>query len=161
MLIIRLQRVGRKNDPSFRVVVTDSANSSKSGKFLEILGSYNPRKTAAKTILNIERIQYWLSKGAKLSDTMNNLLVAKKIITAEKINVASKKLGKKLTATIEAKKATDKKAEDAKKAEAEAKAKAEEEAKVEAEKPAEEEVAIEVPAVETPVEEIVAPVEAV
>ena len=156
MLIIRLQRVGRKNDPSFRVVVTDSANSSKSGKFLEILGSYNPRKTAAKTILNIERIQYWLSKGAKLSDTMNNLLVSKKIITADKINVASKKLGKKLTATIEAKKATDKKAEDAKKAEAEAKAKAkaEEEAKAEAEKPAEE-VVPETPVVETSIEETI------
>ncbi|MFA6416357.1 MAG: 30S ribosomal protein S16 [Candidatus Paceibacterota bacterium] len=147
MLIIRLQRVGRKNDPSFRVLVTESTNSSKSGKFLEILGSYNPRKTAAKTILNAERIQYWLSKGAKLSDTMNNLLVAKKIITADKVNVASKKLGKKITASIEAKKATEKKAEEAKKAEEDAKAKAEEEAKAEAAKPAEE-VATEAPATE-------------
>ncbi len=80
-------------------------------------------------------------------------MVSKKIITADKINVASKKLGKKLTATIEAKKATDKKAEDAKKAEAEAKAKAEEEAKAEAEKPAEE-VAPEALVAETTVEEV-------
>jgi small subunit ribosomal protein S16 len=147
MLIIRLQRVGRKNDPSFRVLVTESANSSKSGKFLEILGSYNPRKTAAKTILNAERIQYWIANGAKPSDTVNNLLVSKKIIESDKVNVASKKLGKKLKSVIEAKKAAEKKAEEAKKAEEEAKAKAEEEAKAEAAKPLEEEKT------ENPVEE--------
>ena len=103
MLIIRLQRVGRKNDPAFRVVVTQSENAAKSGKFLEILGSYNPRKTASKIILNVERIQYWISKGAKTSDTVNNILVSKKIIEGKKINVSSKKLGKKLKTMVEAK----------------------------------------------------------
>ena len=43
MLKIRLQRIGRKNDPSFRAVLTDSKNSTKSGKFLEIVGTYNPK----------------------------------------------------------------------------------------------------------------------
>ena len=43
MLKIRLQRIGRKNDPAFRVVLTDSKNSTKSGRFLEILGTYNPK----------------------------------------------------------------------------------------------------------------------
>ena len=46
MLKVRLQRVGRRNDPSFRVVVTDSQNAAKSGKFLEIVGSYDPRKNS-------------------------------------------------------------------------------------------------------------------
>jgi ribosomal protein S16 len=44
MLKIRLQRIGRKNDPAFRVVLTDSKNSTKSGKFLEVLGTYNPKQ---------------------------------------------------------------------------------------------------------------------
>jgi ribosomal protein S16 len=44
MLKIRLQRIGRKNDPAFRAVLTDSKNSTKSGKFLEIVGTYNPKQ---------------------------------------------------------------------------------------------------------------------
>ena len=89
MLKIRLQRIGRKNDPSFRAVLTDSKNSTKSGKFLEVVGSYDPKK--GETSLKTERIQYWIGKGAKLSDTMHNFLVDKKVIDAKKINVLSKK----------------------------------------------------------------------
>ncbi len=88
MLIIRLQRVGRKNDPSFRVVVTDSKNAAKSGKFLEVLGSYNARKTAQPPVLKAERIKYWLSVGAQMSDTVKNLLISKKIIDGKKINIS-------------------------------------------------------------------------
>ncbi len=94
MLKIRLQRIGRKNDPSFRVVLTDSKNSTKSGKFLEILGTYNPKATDKKLRANFanDRIKYWLSKGVKLSDTMHNFLVDDKIIEGKKINVLPKKM---------------------------------------------------------------------
>jgi len=89
MLIIRLQRVGRKNDPSFRVVVADSRRSAASGRVVEILGSYDARKN--KSQLNEERIKYWISKGAKTSDTIHNLLINSKIIEGKKINVSSSK----------------------------------------------------------------------
>lgn len=89
MLKIRLQRIGRKNDPAFRVVLTDSKNSTKSGKFLEILGSYNPKVGEKK--LDGEKIKYWLSKGAKCSDTMHNFLVSDKVIEGKKINALPKK----------------------------------------------------------------------
>ena len=85
MLKIRLQRVGRKNIPTFRVVLTDSKNSTKSGKYLEILGNYDPvHKT--KT-LDGERIKYWISKGAQPSETMNNFLINEKVIFGKKVNV--------------------------------------------------------------------------
>jgi len=78
MLKIRLQRIGRKHEPSFRLLLTDSKNSTKSGRFKEILGSYDPRKTRDK--FNAERIQYWLSKGAAPSDTARQLLLRHGII---------------------------------------------------------------------------------
>lgn len=89
MLVIRLQRVGRKNDPSFRVVVTRSTNGPKSGKFLEIVGNHNPRTDV--TALNTERIKHWISVGAQPSDTMHNLLISKKIIEGKKVNVLPRK----------------------------------------------------------------------
>ena len=89
MLKIRLQRIGRKNDPAFRVVLTDSKNSTKSGKFLEILGTYNP--IAKEKNFVADRIKYWMSQGARCSDTMHNFLVQDKIIEGKKINVLSKK----------------------------------------------------------------------
>lgn len=89
MLKIRLQRIGRKNDPSFRAVLTDSKNSTKSGRFLEIVGTYNPK--SGTKIFEAERIRYWLSKGAKLSDTMHNFLVTEGLIQGKKVNVLSKK----------------------------------------------------------------------
>jgi small subunit ribosomal protein S16 len=89
MLKIRLQRIGRKNDPSFRVVLTDSKNSTKSGRFLEILGTYNPK--AGEKILQGDRIKHWISVGAQLSDTMHNFLVHDKIIEGKKKNVLPKK----------------------------------------------------------------------
>lgn len=90
MLMIRLQRVGRKHEPIFRLVATDSQNSTKSGKFLEILGQYDPRQKGRKSF-NGERIKHWISKGAKVSGTVNNLLIDDKIITGKKINVLPKK----------------------------------------------------------------------
>ena len=77
MLVIRFQRVGRKNDPAFRVVVTERRSKPQSGG-IEMLGSYHPKTKA--TILKEERILYWLSRGAKVSATMHNLLVRKGIV---------------------------------------------------------------------------------
>lgn len=89
MLTIRFQRKGRKNDPSFKVVVLEKARSPKAGNPLEVLGSHNPK--TKHTILKDERIKYWISKGAELSGTVNNLLVSKKIIEGKKVNVLGKK----------------------------------------------------------------------
>ena len=89
MLKIRLQRVGRANDPSFRVVVTDSKKAAKKSGFVEILGSYNARK--GKPIIREDRVKYWMSVGAKPSDTVHNLLINEKVISGTKINVLPKK----------------------------------------------------------------------
>lgn len=102
MLKIRLQRIGRKNDPSFRAVLTDSKNSAKSGKFLEIVGTYNPKQSDAK--FDAERIKYWVSKGAKLSDTMHNFLVDQKIFEGKKMNVLPKKKPTEKRKALKAKK---------------------------------------------------------
>jgi len=89
MLKIRLQRVGRKNDPSFRVVLTDSKNATRSNKFKEILGSYDARH--GEPVIKGDRVNYWISVGAQPSGTVHNLLVSAKVISGKKINVLSKK----------------------------------------------------------------------
>ncbi|MBI5078020.1 MAG: 30S ribosomal protein S16 [Candidatus Yonathbacteria bacterium] len=101
MLAIRLQRVGRKNDPSFRVIVTDSKMKTKTGNFLEVLGSYNARM--GKPVINTERAKYWISVGAKASGTVHNLLVDFKAVSGKKINVLGKKtpIVKEVPAAVE------------------------------------------------------------
>jgi small subunit ribosomal protein S16 len=86
MLKIRLQRVGRKHEPSFRLVLTDSKNSTKSGKYLKTLGNYDARR-GEKSEFKTERISYWMSKGAQVSGTVHNLLVDKKVVSGKKVNV--------------------------------------------------------------------------
>lgn len=88
--MIRLQRTGRKHEPTFRLVLTDSKNGPKSGKFIEILGSHDPRHKDA-TIIKGDRIKEWMNKGVQLSGTVHNLLIEKKIIDGKKINVLPKK----------------------------------------------------------------------
>lgn len=90
MLKIRLQRTGRKHEPTFRIVVTDSKNSTKSGKSLETVGSYDARRDEG-TVINGDRIKHWMSVGAQLSGTVNNLLISKKIIEGKKVNVLPQK----------------------------------------------------------------------
>jgi small subunit ribosomal protein S16 len=85
MLKIRLQRIGRKHEPAFRLVLTDSKNSTKSGKFLEILGNYDARH-GEQAAFKADRISYWMGTGAQVSDTVHNLLVDKKVITGKKVN---------------------------------------------------------------------------
>ena len=89
MLTIRLTRKGKKNQPFFRVVLVDKRRSSTSGRAVEDLGYVDPLKK--RRSLKSERIQYWLSKGAKASATIHNLLVTEKIIDAKKIAKKTKK----------------------------------------------------------------------
>ena len=89
MLKMRLQRVGRKHEPIFRLVLTDSKNSTKSGRFKEILGSFDPRKSV--DAFKVDRVKHWLSKGTAITDTVHNLFVTHKIIDAKKINVLPRK----------------------------------------------------------------------
>lgn len=99
MLIIRLQRVGRIHEPVFRLVLTDSRNAAKSGKFLEVLGSYDPRVN--KPQLDSERILLHVKNGAQLSDTVHNLLISAGVITGKKINVLPKKTVAKTESSAE------------------------------------------------------------
>ena len=82
MLTIRLKRVGRKHDPSFRIVVTDSRRGPKSGNYVEMLGSYNPRSKNPQ--IRAERVSYWLSNGAQLSATAHNIFVDQKLVEGAK-----------------------------------------------------------------------------
>jgi len=90
MLKIRLQRVGRKNDPSFRVIVTESTQGPKSGKMIETLGFHNPRQKGLTHIVG-ERVLHWMSKGAQVSTTVHNLLVDQKMVSAKKRNALPRK----------------------------------------------------------------------
>ena len=89
MLMMRFQRVGRRNDPAFRLVVTDKRTGPKSNKNVDLLGSYHPKTKAI--VLNEEKVKYWLSKGVQPSDTVRNLLISKGVITGKKVNVLPKK----------------------------------------------------------------------
>ncbi len=84
MLMIRFQRTGRRNDPSFRIVVTEKRSKPKSGG-VEVLGSYHPKTKV--TVLKNERIIYWMGKGAKISATVHNLLISKGVIQGSKVSV--------------------------------------------------------------------------
>lgn len=75
--------------PSFRVIVTEHTRGPKTGNFVEKVGTYNP-KTKERN-LNVERIKYWLSVGAKASGTMHNMLISMGVIQGKKINVLPKK----------------------------------------------------------------------
>src|SRR3990172_2309763 len=73
MVRIRLRRVGGKNQPSYRIVAADK-ESPRDGRFLEIVGFYNPRTEPATIQLKEDRIYDWLSKGAQPSDSVKQIL---------------------------------------------------------------------------------------
>lgn len=80
--MLKFQRIGRKNDPAFRIVVTEKHSKPKSGE-LEILGSHHPK--TKQSVIKSERVLYWLSRGAKATDTVHNLLVSKGVIQDKKV----------------------------------------------------------------------------
>ena len=148
MLMMRLQRVGRRNDPSYRIVVTDKRTGPKSDKHVARLGSYNPKMDHIQ--IDAEAAKDWLSKGVQPSDTVYNILVGQKIVEGRKKNVLPKK-----SPIIDEEALAKAKEEEEAKAAAEAEAKAAEEAaKAEAEDaPAEEEAAEETSTEEPAAEE--------
>lgn len=89
MLKIRLQRIGRRNNPSYRIVVIESAVAAKKGIPVELLGTYDTIRK--KTALKEDRIRHWIAKGAQVSDTMNNILITNGVIQGVKKNVLPKK----------------------------------------------------------------------
>lgn len=141
MLVIRFLRTGKKNQPFFRIVVTDKKNPPRGGRFLEVVGFFNPL-TKEKN-LKTERIKHWLSVGAQASDTVHNLLVAEKIIEEKKIDVHKKpKKKEKKLEEKPAEKLKEEKPKEEKKAEekpTEAKEAPKEEVKKQEEKPKKEE----------------------
>ena len=70
---IRLRREGALNRPYFKVVVTDT-RSPRDGKFIEIVGTYDPKKPGLNSTLKLDRIEHWIGKGAQPSDTVRSLI---------------------------------------------------------------------------------------
>ncbi len=99
MLMIRLQRLGRAHDPSYRLLVTEKTSGPRAGKYVEELGHYDARLPASPTggekgkdlQVKAERVLYWLSVGAKPSGTVHNLLVREGIIKGKKRDVRPSK----------------------------------------------------------------------
>lgn len=95
MLKIRLQRTGRKNDPHFRLIVTESTLKPKTSQFTEIVGTYNVKAGIFEA--KGDRVKHWMSVGAQVTPTVKNLLISKGILEGKKVNVLPKK-------TVQAKK---------------------------------------------------------
>ena len=93
MLTIRFQRTGRKNDPSFRIVVSEKTRHPLAGNPLAVVGSHNPK--TKHTVIDAEKVKHWLSKGAQASGTVSNLLVSKGVIEGKKVNVRNAKVAPK------------------------------------------------------------------
>ena len=70
---IRLRREGALNRPYYKVVVADS-RSPRDGKFIEIIGTYDPKKPGHNSMLKIDRAEYWIARGAQPSDTVRSLI---------------------------------------------------------------------------------------
>ena len=79
MVKIRLRRTGTKKRASFRIVVTPS-RAPRDGRFLEILGHYNPRHDPPTVVVNEERLFHWMSQGAQLTDSLKRILTSKGIL---------------------------------------------------------------------------------
>ena len=85
MLTIRLSRTGKRKQPYYRIVLQEKTRDPWSPA-IEVLGQMNPRLDRSETVLDEERIKYWLSKGAEVSKGLHNLFVDKKLIKGEKVN---------------------------------------------------------------------------
>ncbi len=83
MLTIRLSRVGKKKQPMYRLIVSEKSKDPW-GRYLENLGTYNPRVHPSATTFKVARIKYWIGKGAQTSDTVWNLFVDQKIVEGDK-----------------------------------------------------------------------------
>lgn len=91
MLVIRLQRIGKKHQAAFRIVLQDSKWKLQ-GKALELLGFYNPHTKEKQ--FQTERVKFWLAKGAQPSSTLHNMFVDAGIVIGEKVKAWRPKKGK-------------------------------------------------------------------
>lgn len=91
--MIRFQRIGRTNDPAFRIVVLEKERAAKAGNIVELLGTYNPRSKALT--LNEAHAKEWMAKGAQPTDSIRNLFITKGLLTGKKVNVLPKKTPQK------------------------------------------------------------------
>lgn len=83
MVSIRLRREGATKRPYYKVVVADS-RSPRDGKFIEMIGNYDPKKEGVNSNIDLARIDYWVSKGAQPSDTVRSIIrSARRVVTAE------------------------------------------------------------------------------
>lgn len=88
MLMIRFQRIGRKNDAAFRIAVLEKTAGPKAGKYVDLVGTYNPKTKA--TTFKADSIKDWMAKGAQVSPSVMNLLIKENIIEGAKIPVIAK-----------------------------------------------------------------------
>lgn len=72
MLMIRLARVGARKQPQYRIVVIEKARA-RNGRPVEVVGTYNPRTNPASIAMKRDRVEYWMSKGAQMSERVNKL----------------------------------------------------------------------------------------
>jgi small subunit ribosomal protein S16 len=79
LVTMRLSRIGSKKRPHYRIVVIDKRRA-RNGRFLEVVGQYNPLTSPAHMEINAERAQYWLSKGAAPSETVRSILKKKELV---------------------------------------------------------------------------------
>ena len=111
MLKIRLQRIGKKKQAHYKVVVMEHTEKT-TGKYLELLGWYNPHTSEIK--VNEERLNHHLSNGAQMSATINNLLITRGIVKGEKVTSWKPKKRPQKEETVETPKAEKKPAEESK-----------------------------------------------
>ena len=79
MVTMRLSRIGSKKRPYYRIVVIDKRRA-RNGRFLEVVGKYNPIANPVQMEINADRAQYWLSKGAEPSETVRSILRKKELV---------------------------------------------------------------------------------
>jgi small subunit ribosomal protein S16 len=79
LLAIRLARMGKKKKPFYRIVVTEKSRP-RDGRFVEIVGTYDPLREPAAIQLRADRIRYWLSVGAQPTETVRSFLKREKIL---------------------------------------------------------------------------------
>lgn len=107
MLIIRLQRVGKKKVPTYRLIISEKSRDTL-GTYLEELGTFNPHLKENQINVKADRIKYWISQGAQMSATVSNLLISNNIIEGKKrksvylSNDRRKKMAEKDKAKIDA-----------------------------------------------------------
>jgi small subunit ribosomal protein S16 len=106
MLKIKMARFGKKKQPTYRLIINEAGRDTY-GKALENLGNYDPK--SKKLDVKADRVKYWISVGAQLTDSVNNLLIANKVIEGKMLTVSklTKKIRAKTAADLVAKKAAE------------------------------------------------------